>query len=96
MNNGGGNAIRGDGYGTSIGVYGEGADGPGVAGRSVQSNGVEGYSTNGRGVYASSDAGVGVYAESNHLAALYGHSVDGLGLSVAYGTGAIQMLVTLQ
>lgn len=35
VNTGGGNAVRGDGYGNSIGIYGEGAAGYGVFGRSA-------------------------------------------------------------
>ena len=46
VNTGGGNAVRGDGYGASIGVYGEGAAGPGVAGRSASGAG---------GVFSSGD-----------------------------------------
>jgi len=45
VNSGGGNAVRGDGYGSSIGVYGEGASGPGVAGRSASGDGVQGFNT---------------------------------------------------
>ena len=43
VNTGGGNAIRGDGYGSSMGVYGEADSGTGVAGRSANSWGVEAH-----------------------------------------------------
>ena len=43
VNTGGGNAIRGDGLGSSIGVYGEGVSGPGVVGRSANSWGMEAH-----------------------------------------------------
>jgi hypothetical protein len=42
-NTGGGNAVRGDGYGNSIGVYGDGDNGPGVVGRSANGWGVEAH-----------------------------------------------------
>jgi len=77
VNTGGGNAIRGDGYGTSIGVYGEGATGNGVAGNSAGNDGISGgTSAPGKsgvyahahgpsfnnGLYAESESGRGVYA----------------------------------
>src|SRR3989304_3199766 len=53
VNTGGGNAIRGDGFGSnSIGVYGGTDDGPGVSGGSVNGNGIQGWSTYGTAIYA--------------------------------------------
>jgi hypothetical protein len=68
-NYGGGNAVRGDGYGISIGVYGEGASAPGVAGRSASANGMEGIATadDKSGVYGettSNYGGNGVYGKA--------------------------------
>jgi hypothetical protein len=52
-NDGGGNGLRGEGYGSnSIGVYGQGDLGSGVVGRSAYGVGVEGYSTDGFGLGA--------------------------------------------
>lgn len=86
LNTGGGNAIRGDGYGTSIGVYGEGADGPGVAGRSATTYGVEGATDSGiAGVYAHSTDGYGLFAHSDNGTSIY---VDGAGSHGVYVASA--------
>ena len=71
VNTGGGNALRGDGYGTSIGVFGEGANAPGIVGHGISSDGVEGNSDGSMksGVYAHHEGeyfGYGVYATSNN------------------------------
>ena len=68
-NGSGGNAVRGDGYGISIGVYGEGDSAPGVAGRSASANGMEGIATadDKSGVYGettSNYGGNGVYGKA--------------------------------
>jgi hypothetical protein len=68
-NGSGGNAVRGDGYGTSIGVYGEGASAPGVAGNSANDNGVTGGASaaDKSGVYGqttSNYGGNGVYGNA--------------------------------
>lgn len=81
VNTGGGNAVRGDGYGASIGVYGEGASGPGVAGNSETGDGVQGgaAATGKSGVYGhtSSDAGgYGVYGNADTTTG-YGWGVAG-------------------
>lgn len=90
VNSGGGNAVRGDGYGTAIGVYGEGADGPGVAGRSASGHGTEGWSDNGEaGVYGRGGWAVGVWGHSDHLAGVLAHSVDGVALSATSESGDI-------
>lgn len=90
VNTGGGNAVRGDGYGTSIGVYGEGADGPGVAGRSEGGHGTEGWSNNGdAGVYGHGSWAVGVWGHSEHLAGVLAHSVDGVAISATSESGDI-------
>lgn len=69
INTGGGNGIRGDGYGTSIGVYGEGAGGNGVRGISTDSDGVVGgaSASNAKGVYGAATGALftyGVFGES--------------------------------
>ena len=96
-NTGGGNAVRGDGYGTSIGVYGDGQSGPGVAGRSVSGRGVEGYSTSSYGVFAHSDnsdsiyvdgaGGFGINVNSAAGSGIYVHSAGGSGIYVNSATG---------
>ncbi|MFQ5604346.1 MAG: hypothetical protein ACE5HS_13845 [bacterium] len=64
LNTGGGNAVRGDGYGSSIGVYGEGDSGPGVVGRSASGDGVKGFGQD-SGVYgeAAGSGGQGVFGK---------------------------------
>ena len=85
VNTGGGNAIRGDGYGTSMGVYGEADNAPGVVGRSAQKYGIEGYGTSGvKGEAAA--AGTGVYGKSVDGAGVYGHSDNQTGV---YGEGPL-------
>ena len=85
VNSGGGNAIRGDGYGTSLGVYAEADDAPGVVGRSAQQYGIEGYGKNGvKGEAAST--GTGVYGKSVDGAGVYGHSDNQIGV---FGEGAL-------
>jgi hypothetical protein len=67
-NNGGGNAVRGEGYGSgSLGVYGYSEQAAGVVGRSDNGNGVEGHTTvvGKYGVYgknesSAADGGIGV------------------------------------
>jgi hypothetical protein len=66
-NNGGGNAVRGDGEGPgSLGVYGSSEQSTGVVGRSTNGRGVEGYTTviGQYGVYGKNEAtaagGIGV------------------------------------
>jgi hypothetical protein len=68
-NGSGGNAVRGDGYGTSIGVYGEGDSAPGVAGNSANDDGVTGGTSaaDKSGVYGkttSNYGGNGVYGQA--------------------------------
>lgn len=80
VNTAGGNAVRGDGYGSSIGVYGEGADGPGVAGNSAGNDGVSGgtSATDKSGVYAHAHGAgfnYGLTAESESGRGVYG--IDG-------------------
>lgn len=75
VNTGGGNGVRGYGFGNSIGVYGEGESGQGVIGRSTSNTGVSGLSVDGYGVTAHSD--------NNH--SLY---IDGAGASGVYVGGA--------
>ena len=76
-NNGGGNGVRGDSWGSGIGVYGEGENGPGVVGRSDSGYGVEGHSNDGLGgVWAESISGVGLFAHSDNNSSIY---VDGAG-----------------
>lgn len=78
VNNGGGNALRGDGYGTSLGVYGSGVDGVGIVGRSSGNDGITGASTaasksgvwgnhesDGFGVTGSSEQRFGMLAKGN-------------------------------
>jgi hypothetical protein len=81
VNTGGGNAVRGDGYGTSIGVYGEGAAGPGVAGNSETGDGVQGgaAAAGKSGVYghtSSDTGGYGVYGDAATTTG-YGWAVAG-------------------
>lgn len=67
VNNGGGNALRGDAYGSGLGVYGSGVGGAGVAGRSSGNDGVTGVSTavNKSGVWGKSEGnGYGVTGSS--------------------------------
>ena len=71
VNSGGGNALRGDGYGTSVGVFGEGANAPGIVGHGISSDGVEGNSDGDAksGVYGHHEGnnfGYGVYGISNN------------------------------
>jgi hypothetical protein len=87
-NDGGGNAVRGDGYGNSIGVYGEGASGPGVAGRSASGNGVEGYSTDGYGVFAHSDKNDSIYVDGAGQHALNIQSAGGAAIYVGSAGGS--------
>jgi len=61
-NNGGGNAVRGDGEGpNSLGVFGSSEQAAGVVGRSTNGNGVEGYTTvvGKYGVYGKNESGAG-------------------------------------
>lgn len=86
-NTGGGNGVRGDGWGSGIGVYGEGVDGPGVVGVSANGYGVEAVSNSGSGgVWAHSSNGYGLFAQSVNLYGVFAHSdnthsiyVDGSG-----------------
>ena len=64
VNSGGGNAIRGDGYNNSIGVYGEGNSGAGLKGHSLSGNGVEG-STSTATAYSGFFTGGRFYVEGN-------------------------------
>lgn len=87
-NTGGGNAVRGDGYGGSIGVYGEGASGYGVSGASATGDGVHGVAnaTGKAGVLGVTTAakGYGVYGR-NKSSDNYGYlGVAGAGV---YGVG---------
>lgn len=77
VNSGGGNAIRGNNYGSGIGVYGEGESNQGVVGRSSSGFGVEGTSDSGSGgVWAHSVNGYGLFTHSDNNSAIY---VDGAG-----------------
>jgi hypothetical protein len=85
VNTGGGNAVRGDGTGSSIGVFGSGVNGPGVAGNSSDSNGVSGsssaYDKSGvDGYNNNASGGNGVYGKSDHGYGVYGISDDGSGV----------------
>lgn len=81
-NTGGGNGLRGDGWGNGIGVYGEGENSPGVVGRSANGYGVEGVSNSGSGgVWAHSVNGYGIFAHSDTNHSIY---VDGAGLHGVY------------
>jgi hypothetical protein len=88
-NTGGGNAVRGDGYGNSIGVYGGGESGPGVVGRSENSRGVEGYSTHNYGVFAHSDNGESIYVDGAGKAGVrvYSAGEDGVRVDSAGWAG---------
>jgi hypothetical protein len=84
VNTGGGNAVRGDGYGAgAIGVYGEGDAGIGVGGNSVGNDGVVGGTggTGMSGVYGHSDTGYGVTGRSGSTYA----AVQGINSSSGYG-----------
>jgi len=84
VNQGGGNAIRGDGYGpSSIGVYGEGDSGIGVTGRSVGSTGVSGTSVNGYGLTAHSDNNYSLYIDGAGNDAIHVSSAGHNGVHVA-------------
>jgi hypothetical protein len=85
VNSGGGNGVRGDGYGTSLGVYGEADDAPGVVGRSAQQYGVEGYGKHGVKGEANG-SGTGVYGKSVDGGGVYGHSDNQIGV---FGEGAL-------
>lgn len=74
INDGGGNAVRGQGGGASLGVYGQAENAAGVAGRSSGNDGVVGISSadgksgvfgnhegSGYGVYGNSEYGTGVF-----------------------------------
>jgi hypothetical protein len=78
MNDGGGNGVRGQGGGTSIGVYGQAEEGIGVAGNSSGSYGVSGTSSASgfSGVYGYGEGyGAGLRAESEWGLGVYG--IDG-------------------
>ncbi|MBN2146757.1 MAG: hypothetical protein JW726_05180, partial [Anaerolineales bacterium] len=76
-NTGGGNGVRGDGWGSGIGVYGEAENSPGVVGNSANGYGIEGVSASGDGgVWAHSTDGVGLFAHSDNGDSIY---VDGAG-----------------
>ncbi len=91
MNSGGGNGVRGDGAGTSIGVYGQGQQGPGAVGRSADGHGVEGYSTNKTAVYGVSDKATGVYGKGGPSASgVFGASGSSSGLAL-YGYGDMRV-----
>jgi hypothetical protein len=74
VNTGGGNAIRGDGYGVSIGVYGEGATGYGVAGNSAGNDGISG------GTSAAGKSGVYAHAHGAFNYGLFAESESGRGV----------------
>ncbi len=76
INTGGGNGVRGEGSGSSVGVYGQAENAPGVAGRSSGNDGVSGVSSaagrsgvygyhegGGYGVGGKSYSGPGVYGQ---------------------------------
>ncbi|UCG11918.1 MAG: hypothetical protein JSU72_15575, partial [Deltaproteobacteria bacterium] len=65
VNTGGGDGVRGNGYGSSIGVYGQGVSGPGVKGNSASATGVVGVGNSGVAGYANSNTGVGVYGQNS-------------------------------
>ena len=103
VNSGGGNALRGQGYGSSIAVYGEGEIGAGITGRSTDGNGVEGFGyltgiygfnqLSGNFGYIASSSGmpynVGVYGEygSNGNAGALGTGGYGVWASNPTATG---------
>jgi hypothetical protein len=85
INDGGGNALRGQGGGNSLGVYGQAENAAGVAGRSSGSDGVAGVSSaygmsgvwgnhegNGPGVSGTSQYGTGVSGSSEYGWGVYG------------------------
>lgn len=75
VNDGGGNAVRGQGLGSSLGVYGQAENEAGVSGRSSGSSGVVGVSSaSGRsGVYGVNEAnGYGVFGEAALGPGVYG------------------------
>jgi hypothetical protein len=93
-NDGGGNAVRGDGWGNSLGVYGQGENNVGVVGQSSGDAGVAGISSasgrsgvygrhegTGWGVYGSSASGFGVGANGGGDGAMD----DGIGDLALYG-----------
>jgi hypothetical protein len=85
-NTAGGNGVRGDGWGSGIGVYGEGENSPGVVGRSANGYGVEGVSDTGSGgVYAHSTNGYGLVAHSDTNHSIF---VDGAGQAGVYVASA--------
>lgn len=85
VNSGSGNGVRGDGYGTSLGVYGEADDAPGVVGRSAKQYGIEGYGKHGVKGEANG-SGTGVYGKSVDGGGVYGHSDNQIGV---FGEGAL-------
>lgn len=85
VNTGGGDGVRGDGYGTSLGVYGEADDAPGVVGHSAQQYGVVGHGKHGvKG--ETNGSGTGVYGTSVDGGGVYGHSDNQIGV---FGEGAL-------
>ena len=84
VNSGGGNALRGDGYGTSLAVYGESDSVAAIVGRSAGANGLEGYGSaigvrgestgTGTGVvgYAAKGGGVAGYSDAAASVAVFG------------------------
>ena len=75
INDGGGNAVRGQGGGDSLGVYGQAENAAGVAGRSSGNDGVAGVSSaSGRsGVSGNHEgSGYGVFGTAEYGAGLYG------------------------
>ena len=79
VNTGGGNAVRGDGFGASIGVYGEGVDGPGVAGNSAGNDGISG------GTSAAGKSGVYAHGHGSFNYGLFAESEGGRGVHAVDG-----------